>query len=119
MPKLTAEMFSKFPEEMQKDMLENIPVQDLSKVQVIEVGTHNVEEAYADLEKKLKKLSRREALVMIHELMKVIVRSQSPRYPENVPHQVIEVVTANALFDEVLTWVNEAIKQAGEDNNGR
>ena len=72
MAKLTADIFAQLPEEMQQQILKEVPLHHLNNIEVLGIDDLDTEATIADMQELITGLSRKKCLTIIIELINAI-----------------------------------------------
>lgn len=114
MNKLTPQLFSELPEEMQQDILQNVPASHLNEIAVINVAECDPIAAMKDIQEMLHSLTRKEALTTIVELVASI---SSKLTPKGVPMETVPTVQWEIL-SQAVKQARAALKEIGDEDDG-
>ena len=113
MNRLTPQLFSELPEEMQQNILESVPASHLNEIAVVNVAECDPNAAMKDIQDLLHSLSRSEALTTIIELVASISFKLAPK---GVPREIVPVVEWEVL-SKAVEQARAALKEIGEDKD--
>ena len=114
MPKLTAEAFAGLPDELQQEILSQVPIEHLKDIRIIQPHDIDLDEVTERLRVALLSLKQKEAITVIIELIKAL---NSTRLPDDMP-QELKLVADVELLEAMVEHARNIIKESGIDIEG-
>ena len=112
MPKLTAEMFSKLPEELQQKILTEVPVEALSRIEVLTPDDIDADTVSAGLHNLLVGLSKRKAICMLIEMSNFITQQSMEGAPVN-----LRMAASLSILQQVAEVAEETMRKSKENDD--
>ena len=114
MPKITPEIFSNLPEELQNKILEDVPADELNNIRVVMLNADTEEEVMERLWFMLEELHREQLKILCVEMARLAVEERVSR-DGKIPNKEFILALIPGLIEAVIETIIESQNDDSDD----